>query len=57
MEIGLTDDTFPPRDDVIVTGNHAGDGQERLYIRQLHHPAYGFRHEVPGLRPRFSVYP
>ena len=57
MKIGMTGDTFRLGDDVIVTGNHAGDGSEGLYIRQLHRHAVGLRHEVPGLRPSLSVGP
>ena len=57
VQVGVTKDTFKPGDEVIVTGDHARDGKERLYVRQLDRPADGLRYEAPGFHPSISAAP
>ena len=51
VQVGVTAETFGPGDEVIVSGDRARNGQQRLYLRQLHRPADGLRYEQPGFRP------
>ena len=56
-EVGVTRDTFQPGDEVIVTGDHARGGKERIYLRQLDRPADGLRYDAPGFHPSISTVP
>ena len=53
--IGVTEDTFGLGDEVIVTGDYARDGTERMYVRELLRPEDGLLYECPGFRPRLKV--
>ena len=55
MQVGVTKDTFRSGDEVIVTGDPARDGKERLYIRRLHRPVDGLRYDAPGFQPSIST--
>ena len=57
VQVGVTKDTFRPGDEVIVTGDRARDGNERLYVRQLHRPSDGLRYDAPGFSPSISTAP
>ena len=57
VQIGITEDTFEPGDEVIVSGSPARNGAERLYVRQLDRLADGLRYEAPGFRPSISTVP
>ena len=54
VQVGVTKDTFRPGDEVIVTGDPARDGNERLYIRKLHRPLDGLRYDAPGFHPQYQ---
>ena len=53
--VGMTDATLKPGDRVVVTGSVGRIEPRTLYIRQLDRPAYGFRYEQVGSRPRVST--
>lgn len=55
VPIGITKATFKPGDEVIVSGDPARNGAERLYIRLLDRPADGLRYEAPGFHPSISA--
>ena len=55
VRAGVTEDTFRAGDEVIVTGDHARDGTEQIYIRQLHRPVDGLRYEIVNSSPLISV--
>ena len=55
VQLGVTEDTFRPGDEVVVTGDRARDGDDRLYIRLLERSVDGFRYEAPGFRPSIST--
>ena len=53
--IGVTEGTFSPGDELIVTGDFARDGTEKMYVRELHRPEDGLLYECPGFRPSLRV--
>ena len=53
--VGVTEDTFRPGDEVIVIGDYARDGSERMYVRELRRPEDGLLYECPTFRPRLKV--
>ena len=54
-QIGVTEDTFSPGDEVIVAGDYARNGTERMYVRELRRPEDGLLYECPGFRPSLKV--
>ncbi len=55
--IGLSSETFQPRERVLVSGNPSRDGSKELYLRALIRPRDGLRYEQPGLSPKLSIPP
>jgi hypothetical protein len=53
--IGVTRDTFKPRDRVLVTGGPDRGGARSLYLRRLDRPADGLRYEQVGSTPSLAV--
>ena len=55
--IGLSSESFKPRERVVVSGNPSRDGSRELYLRVLDRPADGLHYEQPGASPRLSLQP
>ena len=53
--VGVTENTFRPGDELVVTGDYARDGTEKMYVRELHRPEDGLLYECPGFRPSLKV--
>ena len=53
--VGVTEDTFSPGDEVIVTGDYTRDGSERIYVRELDRPEDGLLYACPTFRPSLKV--